>query len=58
MADWTEGFSSGESPAKRTFFSSWGSGVKALHTSLAGRPASTSTASTCKAASSPSPVVA
>ena len=46
-------------PEKRTFFSRCGSGSNTRH-HLAGRPrrCSTSTASTCSAASSPSPVVA
>ena len=58
IAACTRRWRSGERPANRTFFSSCGSGVNTRHTSLAGRPCSTSTASTCSAASSPSPVVA
>ena len=48
----------GEGPVKRTFFSSCGSGVNTRQTSRAVRPCSTITASTCKAANKPSPVVA
>ena len=50
--------SSGLPPLNRTFLRICGSGSKRWSTSLAGAPARTSSASTCSAATSPSPVVA
>ena len=57
MAACTRPSPSGEPPAKRTLRSRCGSGSNRRHASLAGHCRSASTASTCKAATSPSPVV-
>jgi len=45
-------------PEKRTFFSTCGAGAKTRSASLAFLPSWVSTESTCRAATSPSPVVA
>jgi hypothetical protein len=53
----TAGFSSGRPPLKRTLRNTCGTGSNRRQTSLAGLPSFCTTASTCIAATRPSPVV-
>ncbi len=57
IAAMIRGCRSGDSPVKRTLRSFCGNGSNRQHVSLAGRCCSTTAASTCSAATSPSPVV-